>query len=126
MIPSIHLLRCSHCDLYHIAAMPERNQPNKQKYWTKEVCHSQNTQKSFSGWRKGTGTTTKVIIVTTQFSVQSHSLAHKKEGNDRRSKKGERGEKQRNECFNLGAVPVQRQAPYQRWMASPLLLLWAL
>lgn len=24
-----------------------------------------------------------------------------------------------NECFNLAAVPVQRRAPYQRWMAFP-------
>lgn len=24
-LPSVHLLRCSHCDLYHIAAMPGRN-----------------------------------------------------------------------------------------------------
>lgn len=44
----------------------------------------------------------------------------------------EREERERhfNECFNLAAVPVQRRAPYQRWMASPpppsLLLLWAL
>lgn len=90
------------------------------------------------------GKTTKAwtITVITQFPIQSQSPTHRAEGNKRQKEKWRRGESHFNECFNLAAVPVQRRAPYQRWMASPLrfssftrsssspsappLLLWAL
>lgn len=36
-LPSVHLLQCSHCGLYHIAAMPARNQQNKRNIGLRAV-----------------------------------------------------------------------------------------
>lgn len=69
--------------------------------------------------------TTKALTINSNHSFHYNPIRpHTEQRATRDGKRNEEGgESHFNECFNLAAVPVQRRAPYQRWMAFPLLLL---
>lgn len=144
-IPSVHSLQCSHCDLYHIAARPERI-----KNWIESSLSAQRTlfirvipppninplrsnpSSLFSCARVWFLLRCRAEIVPE--GVDHESLGHHSNHTvfttipftsiteQTHSKSNEAGvESHFNECFNLALVPLQRRAPYQRWMASLLL-----
>lgn len=45
-IPSIHLLQCSHCDLYRIAAMPKEKATKQKKCWINSDSSAQSIKAS--------------------------------------------------------------------------------